>query len=121
MFKPITLYFFLSSLIIFSFLMLVFVVKLKLQVYIAYAVAINFTLFFLYLYDKISAKFSRLRIPELILHLYTLLGGTPMAFLAQKILSHKSTKPNFQSTFKKIVFIQLLVALSFAGFVIYSA
>jgi uncharacterized membrane protein YsdA (DUF1294 family) len=121
MIKPTTLYFFLSSSLIFLVFLTLFSVKLKLQLPIAYLVAINLTLFLLYFYDKTTAKLSWLRVPEVILHLFALLGASPMAFFAQKLFSHKTTKANFQSTFKKIVAVQALIALGIAGSIFYFA
>jgi len=95
--------------------------KLKIPMPISYLVSINITTFLLYLYDKISSKISKLRIPEIVLHLYTFFGGSPAAFVAQKTISHKSSKESFQSVFKNIVIFHIVLLIAFASFVIYSA
>jgi len=121
MFRPIFIYFLLSSLLIFSILIIIFAIKLKIPILYSYLFAINLTLFLLYFYDKLSAKFSNLRVPEFILHFYALLGGTPLAFIAQKLFSHKTNKESFQSTFKKILFFQIFTALLFSVTIFYLA
>lgn len=65
--------------------------------------AINVVTFALYLYDKSVAGGAQTRVPEAILHLFTLLGGSPAAFAAQQILRHKTRKRPFQITFWCIV------------------
>lgn len=119
--KNIYWYFLLTSFLIFSTLMIVFTLKLKAHLFIAYIISVNITLLFLYMYDKFTSMFSWLRVPESILHLLTLLGGTPIAWLAQKIFSHKTSKLSFQSTFKKIIFLQVLVGLFIGGTILYLA
>jgi len=121
MIKPTTLYFFLSSSLIFLVFIIIFSVKLKLQLPLAYLISINLTLFLLYFYDKTTARFSWLRVPEIILHMYALFGASPMAFIAQKVFSHKTSKASFQNTFKKIIAFQVLVVLGIVGFILYSA
>ena len=119
--RNIYIYFLFSSLLIFSSLMLVFAFKLKMHLLLSYIISVNITLLFLYMYDKFTSLFSWLRVPEEILHLLTILGATPMAFFAQKIFSHKTSKLSFQSTFKKIVFFQVVIGLFLGGLIIYMA
>ena len=73
------------------------------------------------MYDKFTSLFSWLRVPEKILHLLTILGGTPMALLAQKVFSHKTSKLSFQNTFKTIVLVQVVIGLLVAGLIFYMA
>jgi len=121
MYKNIHLYFLLVSFFIFIPLMLIFTFKLKIHLLIAYLLSVNITLFLLYMFDKISALFSGLRVPEKVLHLLAILGATPMAFLAQKLFSHKTSKVSFQTTFLKIVFVQVFIGLALAGLIFYMA
>jgi uncharacterized membrane protein YsdA (DUF1294 family) len=66
----------------------------------AIALAIlNALTFLLYGIDKAAARRGGNRIPENILHLLALLGGWPGAFLAQRLLRHKTGKRRFQSIF----------------------
>ncbi len=121
MMKPISAYFLLISFLLFSLFALLLTFKLKFNFLIAYFISINLTLFLLYLYDKINAKLSGLRVPEIILHLFTLLGGSLMAIIAQRLLSHKKSKKNFQTIFKKILIFQALIIFCIIGFILYSA
>lgn len=52
-----------------------------------------------YAWDKSSAKRNRWRIQESTLHLLSLFGGWPGAFVAQRTLRHKSKKRSFQLVF----------------------
>jgi len=121
MFNPIFIYFLFSSILIFSAVILFLLAKLKLPLWGAYLLSVNLTLFLFYLYDKLSAKVSFLRVPESILNLWTLLGATPAAFLAQRLFSHKTTKKSFQKSFKKIFVLQLVVLIAFGLFVVLMA
>lgn len=56
-----------------------------------------------YALDKRRARAKEWRISESALHLTELLGGWPGAFLAQRRLRHKVSKPNFQFVFWSIV------------------
>lgn len=52
--------------------------------------------FMAYLKDKEQAVQNQWRTRELTLHLWSLLGGWPAAWCAQRLLSHKTRKPAFQ-------------------------
>lgn len=52
-----------------------------------------------YAVDKRAAERGAWRIPEKVLHLVSLLGGWPGAFLAQKLFRHKTRKVYFQLTY----------------------
>jgi uncharacterized membrane protein YsdA (DUF1294 family) len=74
---------------------------------------INATTFLLYTYDKLAAgRAGRVRVPESVLHLYELLGGTPAALLCQLWLRHKSVKTSYQTVFYGIVILQVLAAVT---------
>ncbi len=55
--------------------------------------------FISYAIDKAAAKNGRWRTSEKMLHLFSLMGGWPGAFFAQKILRHKSSKNKFKRVF----------------------
>lgn len=61
--------------------------------------------FFAYWRDKRSAERGAWRTPEQTLHLLELLGGWPGAFLAQRLLRHKTRKPSYQLVFWAIVLV----------------
>jgi len=55
--------------------------------------------FLLYAPDKSAAQKGQWRTPESTLHMFSLIGGWPGAFVAQKLLRHKSKKQSFQTVF----------------------
>lgn len=70
-------------------------------------IALSIAAFGLYGYDKTQALNSGLRIPEAVLHLLSVLGGSPGAFVAMRLFRHKTSKPRFQIIFWLIVLVQL--------------
>lgn len=81
----------------------------------AHLVAVNAVTFVLYAFDKAIAGTGTMRCPEVVLHAGALLGGTPAAFAAQKLVRHKTIKDGFQVTFGAIAVFQfvLLVWLAY--------
>lgn len=61
--------------------------------------------------DKWFARSDRLRIPELVLHALSAVGGSPGAFLGMKVFRHKTIKGSFRILFWCIVVVQLLLSL----------
>lgn len=55
--------------------------------------------FFVYAWDKSSARNAWWRTPEMTLHILGFIGGWPGALVAQKLLRHKSKKQSFQTAF----------------------
>ena len=70
---------------------------------------VSLAAFFTYGYDKATAGRGMMRVPEVVLHALTLLGGTLGSFLGMQIFRHKTRKKLFQTVFWAIVIIQLLV------------
>ena len=62
--------------------------------------------FVFYGYDKRQAIRNRPRVPEIILHMLALSGGTPGAFLGQLVFRHKTKKLRFRIVFLAIVLLQ---------------
>ena len=62
-----------------------------------------------YWIDKRRAQENERRIPESSLHLVEFLGGWPGAFLAQKVLRHKTRKFSYQLSYWLIVLLHLIV------------
>lgn len=52
--------------------------------------------FFLYWRDKFAAQRQAWRTPENVLHLFSVAGGWPGAWFAQRLLRHKSSKSSFR-------------------------
>ena len=68
--------------------------------YLAYLViGMSALTFFVYARDKASARKGRRRMPESTLHLMSLLGGWPGAWVAQQGFRHKNRKGSFQMVF----------------------
>jgi uncharacterized membrane protein YsdA (DUF1294 family) len=80
---------------------------LSMPALVGYFAGINTATVLLYGYDKAVAGGERLRVPENILHLLALFGGSPAAFLSQVLLRHKTVKPSFRRMFWLIVALQL--------------
>ena len=67
----------------------------------------------IYRHDKKRAESGGWRTPESTLHLVELAGGWPAAFLAQRVLRHKSTKLAYQFMFWIIVALHEAVSFDF--------
>ncbi|NET71503.1 MAG: DUF1294 domain-containing protein [Sphaerospermopsis sp. SIO1G2] len=76
-----------------------------------YLALVNLITFLAYRKDKQAARFSEWRIPESTLHLLMLAGGTPAAFIAQRVLRHKTRKQPFQLVFWFLLLMQIVAAL----------
>ncbi len=79
----------------------------------AILIGVNGATLILYGYDKSISGGKQLRIPEAVLHLMSLVGGSPGAFLGQHLFRHKVSKRPFQVVFWLTVGFQL--ALVAAG------
>jgi uncharacterized membrane protein YsdA (DUF1294 family)/cold shock CspA family protein len=77
----------------------------------AYMLAMGALTYGAYALDKQRARAKEWRLSEAGLHLLELLGGWPGAFLAQRRLRHKCSKPDYQFVFWLIV-----LAYQFAAF-----
>jgi uncharacterized membrane protein YsdA (DUF1294 family) len=80
---------------------------ITLNLVLGYLAGVNVATLILYGYDKAVAGGGQRRVPESWLHGLALLGGTPGAFLAQRLFRHKTVKPAFQRTFWMIVVLQV--------------
>jgi uncharacterized membrane protein YsdA (DUF1294 family) len=82
--------------------------------------AVSVTTFGYYGYDKWRAKVGSNRVPELVLHLLALAGGSLGAYLGMRTFRHKTLKGPYRVVFWCIVAMQagllaLLVFLLLAG------
>jgi len=71
--------------------------------------AVNVGTAAMYAYDKAAARWRVRRVPEMVLHGLTLLGGTPAALLHQRILRHKTQKTSFRRWFAAILVVQAAI------------
>lgn len=74
---------------------------------LSYLFGVNLAAFGLYAYDKAGAKLGLLRVPENVLHLFALAGGTPSALVARGLLRHKTLKRKFRIGFWVVAAIQI--------------
>lgn len=79
---------------------------------ILWLAAINAFAALLYWADKRKARNRDWRIPEAVLLLAGLLGGTPASFAAQRLFRHKTRKFSFQCAFWAIVALQLYLIVN---------
>jgi uncharacterized membrane protein YsdA (DUF1294 family) len=75
----------------------------------AYLLAINLATAALYVHDKRSAAAGGLRVPERVLHGFAIAGGTPAAYVSQRLLRHKTLKTRFRVWFFLILVVQVFV------------
>ncbi len=91
--------------IVLSFLLAHF---LEIRFLYAYLIAVNLVTFVMYGLDKHWAIHNHSRIPEIVLHLLALAGGSGAALVAQITFRHKTKKRTFRLIFIAIVLIQLI-------------
>lgn len=83
---------------------------------LAYAVTVNATTFVVYRHDKEAARGGRgWRVRETSLHLWALAGGWPGAFVAQRVLRHKTRSHGFLAVFWATVVGHELLCLRVLG------
>ena len=91
---------------------------MKFNIIYAYLIALNVVTFIIYSFDKRQAIKSGMRVPEMVLHLLALLGGSPAAAVAQLLFRHKTRKPSFRIIFFLIITLQVaavLIAIHYAN------
>lgn len=71
-------------------------------------IAINAFTYLVFWLDKRRAKNNDWRIPEGVLLGCSLLGGSPTAYVAMRILRHKTRKTSFRVRYWIVVLLQLL-------------
>ena len=76
-------------------------------------VTVSLITFGLYWRDKRKAETGGWRVKESTLHLAEAVGGWAAAFLAQRTLHHKRSKPSYQMVFWGIVLLYEYVALDY--------
>ena len=81
----------------------------KLNGVVSYIIVVNVVTFIYYGIDKLSAKRGWNRTPEIVLHALAMAGGSPTAFLSQKLFHHKTAKTGFLFFYWFIVVLQLVL------------
>jgi uncharacterized membrane protein YsdA (DUF1294 family) len=82
-------------------------VHFSVHVLIGAVMGVNLATIVLYGYDKAVAGGTRRRVPENVLHLVAIVGGSPGALLAQVLFRHKTVKASFRRVYWLIVVLQL--------------
>jgi len=75
----------------------------------SWIIGVSLASFGTYGYDKSIAGRGVTRVPEVVLHLLTAVGGTIGSFAGMQIFRHKTQKKSFQLVFWAIVVIQIVV------------
>jgi uncharacterized membrane protein YsdA (DUF1294 family)/cold shock CspA family protein len=84
----------------------------RIHVLLAWFLSVSVVTFVLYRLDKHRAETSGLRVPEIVLHGLSLLGGSPGALAGQRIPSHhKTAKASFQVIFWLIFIGQIILVV----------
>jgi uncharacterized membrane protein YsdA (DUF1294 family) len=63
-------------------------------------------------YDKASAKSKKWRVPEAALHIMSLLGATPAAFIGMKFMRHKTMKLHFAILYSVLFLLQIALLIT---------
>ncbi len=82
-----------------------------------YLAGVNLMTLLLYGCDKRQAAVGGFRVPELVLHLGALAGGSPAALLGQGLFRHKTRKFRFQIVFAAIILLQMAAVGAYWYFV----
>ncbi len=82
----------------------------RIHILLAWFLSISVVTLVLYGFDKARAKSGGFRVPEMVLHSLSLLGGSPGALAGQKIFHHKTAKVGFQVVFWLIFIGQIIFA-----------
>ena len=111
-FRPIVGGFLLAAAVVTTLTAWLLADRLNFEALLAFLAGINVSTFAAYAYDKCVARGQvggLWRVPETVLHVLALAGGTPAAFAGQKLLRHKSVKQPFRAWFWSIVVLQIVV------------
>ena len=90
--------------------MIIGIYSLELSALLSYAIAISITSFCTAAFDKFIAGSKATRVPEAVLYLLALAGGSPGLLLCMNLLRHKTKKHSFQLVLAGVLAIQLAVA-----------
>jgi uncharacterized membrane protein YsdA (DUF1294 family) len=77
----------------------------------SWIIGVSIASFVTYGYDKSIAGRGATRVPEVVLHLLTAVGGTIGSFAGMRLFHHKTQKNSFQIVFWGIVAIQIVVII----------
>ena len=78
--------------------------------------ALNISTFFLFGYDKGAAKSNSLRVPESVIVILAVLGGTPAVLLGILVFRHKTRDATFLPMFLAVFVVQLFLLKYFLDY-----
>ena len=84
---------------------------LRLDPLLSWLLAVNLVTFLTYGYDKRIAGSGRMRVPERVLLLLALAGGSPAALLGMRLFHHKTAKSSFQQKFWLVLLAQAILVI----------
>jgi uncharacterized membrane protein YsdA (DUF1294 family) len=84
---------------------------LHMDLLLAWLLAVNLVTFITYGYDKSIASSGKMRVPERVLLLLALLGGSPAALLGMRQFHHKTVKTSFQQKFWLVLLVQAVLVI----------
>ena len=87
------------------------VLWLRLDPILSWLLAVNLVAFLTYGYDKSIAGSGKMRVPERVLLLLALAGGSPAALLGMRLFHHKTAKSSFQQKFWLVLLIQAILVI----------
>ena len=90
---------------------------MKVNILYAYLISISVITIFFYGYDKNRAINSKGRVPESVLHLLALIGGSPGALFGQIVFGHKTKKLKFRVIFVMTVIVQAVGVVVYLNYV----
>lgn len=79
------------------------------DVLVSYLLSVNIAAFIAFGLDKILAAQHTQRVPEKVLFIACLIGGTFAALTAMYLFRHKTQKGSFQATLGGILFLQVVI------------
>ena len=87
------------------------VLWIRLDPLLAWLLAVNLVTFLTYGYDKRIAGSGNIRVPERVLLLLALAGGSPAALLGMRLFHHKTAKSSFQQKFWLVLLVQAILVI----------
>ncbi len=83
------------------------------KILLIYLCAINLVAFLAYGLDKLKAKKDKWRIPEKVLILFAVFGGSIGALLGMRVFHHKTQKLKFKIGIPVIILLQIALVVFF--------
>ena len=103
--------FLIISIVLIVLLSLLIYYLTKTKALYAYLLSVNIITFLFYGYDKHRAKDNGARIPEVVLHVLALIGGSCGALTGQLFFRHKTRKRKFLAVYAMILVIQTAIII----------